>query len=58
MASVTVTITQNADGTMTGSSASSTGVSYTSASLKAIMDWAKGLVEVTLGSLPYPGVPS
>jgi hypothetical protein len=33
-------------------------VSFTSASLKAVMDWAKGLVEVTLGSLPYPGVPS
>jgi hypothetical protein len=58
MASVTVTITQNADGTMTGSSASSAGVSYTSASLRAIMDWAKGLVEVTLGSLPYPGTTS
>ena len=55
MAAVTITVTQNADGTMTGSSASSTGVSFTSPSLKAIMDWAKGLVEVTLGSLPYPG---
>jgi hypothetical protein len=58
MAAVTVTITQNADGTMTGTSASSTGVSFTSASLRAVMDWAKGLVEVTFGSLPYPGVPS
>ena len=58
MAAVTITVTQNADGTMTGSSASSTGVSFTSPSLKAIMDWAKGLVEVTLGTLPYPGVPS
>jgi hypothetical protein len=58
MASVTVTITQNADGTMTGSSASLTGVSFTSPSLKAIMDWARGLVEVTLGSLPYPSVTS
>jgi hypothetical protein len=51
-------VTQNADGTMTGTSASSSGVSFTSASLRAIMDWAKGLVEVTLGSLPYPGVTS
>ena len=58
MAAVTITVTQNADGTMTGTSASSSGVSFTSASLRAIMDWAKGLVEVTLGSLPYPGVTS
>ena len=58
MAAVTVTITQNVDGTMTGTSASSPGVSFTSASLRAIMDWAKGLVEVTLGSLPYPGTTS
>jgi hypothetical protein len=58
MAAVTVTITQNADGSMTGSSASSSGVTFTSASLRAIMDWAKGLVEVTLGSLPYPGTTS
>jgi hypothetical protein len=58
MAAVTITITQNADGTMTGTSASSSGVSFTSASLRAIMDWAKGLVEVTLGSLPYPGTTS
>jgi hypothetical protein len=58
MAAVTITVTQNSDGTMTGSSASSTGVSYTSPSLKAVMDWARGLIEVTLGSLPYPGVPS
>jgi hypothetical protein len=43
---------------MTGSSASSTGVSFTSPSLKAVMDWAKGLVEVTLAPLTYPGVPS
>jgi hypothetical protein len=43
---------------MTGTSASSSGVSFTSASLRAIMDWAKGLVEVTLGSLPYPGTTS
>ena len=58
MAAVTVTITTNADGTMTGSSASSPGVTFTSASLKAVMDWAKGLVEVTLGSLTYPSVSS
>jgi len=58
MASVTVTITTNSDGTLTGTSASSTGVSYTSPSLKAVMDWAKGLVEVTLAPLTYPGVPS
>jgi hypothetical protein len=58
MASVTITISQNADGTMTGSSASSSGVSFTSPSLKAIVDWAKGLVEVTLGTLPYPGTTS
>ena len=58
MAAVTVTITQNADGTMTGSSASAPGASFTSTSLRAIMDWAKGIVEVTLGSLPYPGVTS
>jgi hypothetical protein len=58
MAAVTVTITSNADGTLTGTSASSTGVSFTSPSLKAVMDWAKGLVEVTLGTLTYPGVPS
>jgi hypothetical protein len=58
MAAVTVTITQNADGSMTGSSASSSGVTFTSTSLRAIMDWAKGLVEVTLGSLPYPGTTS
>jgi hypothetical protein len=58
MASVTFTVTQNADGTMTASSASSPGVSFTSTSLKAIADWAKGLIEVTLGSLPYPGVTS
>ena len=58
MAAVTVTITTNSDGTMTGSSASSPGVTFTSASLKAVMDWAKGLVEVTLGSLPYPGTTS
>jgi hypothetical protein len=51
-------VTANADGTITGSSASSTGVSFTSPSLKAVMDWAKGLVEVTLGTLTYPGVPS
>jgi hypothetical protein len=58
MAAVTVTFTQNADGSITGSSASSPGVSFTTFSLKALLDWAKGLVEVTLGSLPYPGVPS
>ena len=58
MAAVTVTITANSDGTLTGTSASSTGVSFTSPSLKAVMDWAKGLVEVTLGPLIYPGVPS
>jgi hypothetical protein len=58
MAAVTITITQNADGTMTGTSASSSGVSFTSASLRAVMDWAKGLVEITLGSLPYPGTTS
>jgi hypothetical protein len=33
-------------------------VNFTSPSLKAIADWARGLIEVTLGSLPYPGVPS
>jgi hypothetical protein len=43
---------------MTGSSASSPGVNFTSPSLKAIADWARGLIEVILGSLPYPGVPS
>jgi hypothetical protein len=53
MAAVTVTITQNADGSLTGSSASSSGVSFTANSLKAVMDWARSLVEVTL-SLTYP----
>jgi hypothetical protein len=58
MAAVTITVTQNADGTMTGTSASSPGVSFTSFSLKAIGDWARSLIEVTLSALPYPGVPS
>jgi hypothetical protein len=33
-------------------------VPFTSNSLKAVMDWAKGIVEVTLAPLPYPTVPS
>ena len=55
---VTIVITQNADGSLTGSSTSATGVPFTSNSLKAVMDWAKGIVEVTLAPLPYPTVPS
>ena len=57
MAAVTIVITQNADGSLTGSSTSSSGVSFTANSLKAVMDWAKSLVEVTL-SLTYPTVSS
>ena len=53
---VTIVITQNADGTLTGSSASAPGGNFTSNSLRAVMDWAKGIVEVTLGSLTYPTV--
>jgi hypothetical protein len=58
MAAVTVTITQNADGSLTGSSASAPGTPFTTNSLKAVMDWAKGIVEVTLGSPVYPTVNS
>jgi hypothetical protein len=58
MAAVTITITTNSDGSITGSSSSSTGVGYTSFSLKAVVDWAKGLCESTFGALTYPGVPS
>jgi hypothetical protein len=57
MVSMTITVTTNADGSMTGSSASSPGVSFTTFSLKSLMDWALGLVQVTLGTT-YPGVPS
>jgi hypothetical protein len=38
MAAVTITITTNSDGSITGTSASSTGVSFTSFSLKAVLD--------------------
>jgi predicted RNase H-like HicB family nuclease len=58
MAAVTVVITQNADGSLTGSSTSTPGGSFTTNSLQAVMDWAKGVVEVTLGSLLYPSVTS
>jgi hypothetical protein len=55
---VTIVITQNVDGSLTGSSTSAPAGNYTSNSLKAVMDWAKGIVEVTLAPLPYPTVPS
>ena len=48
----------NPDGSLTGSSASAPGGNFTSMSLRAVMDWAKGIVEVTLGSLPYPSTSS
>jgi hypothetical protein len=59
MAAVTVVITQNADGSLTGSSVSAPGGSFTTNSLKAVMDWAKGIVEVTLNpGNTYPTVNS
>ena len=48
MATATIVITSNADGTLTGTSSSAAAQKFTSPSLKAVMDWAAGIVRVTL----------
>jgi hypothetical protein len=50
--------TYGSNGSLTGSSASAPAGNFTSNSLRAVMDWAKGIVEVTLAPLPYPTVSS
>jgi hypothetical protein len=49
MATVTLIFTSNADGTLSGSSTSAAANPYpNTTSLKALMNWAKGVVYVTL----------
>jgi hypothetical protein len=48
MATCTIVVTSNSDGTLTGTTASAPYEKFTSSSLKAVMDWAKGIVFQTL----------